>query len=177
MDKQRPRIAVVDDEVSVRKSLRRLLQAFGFDVATFDSGNVFFYSLELQHPDCLILDLHMPGMNGLEMQRRLTQAGLRVPVIVITGHDEPQTRAQCLSAGAADYLRKPFNDIELLATIQRAMASARHSPKRTDEISGAVSRATAAVAVVIDCVTGPHGNAGEGIAATLPAAPKRPLEG
>jgi len=142
MDQQRPRIAVVDDEVSVRKSLRRLLRAFGFDVATFASGNVFFYSLELQHPDCLILDLHMPGMNGLGVQRRLTKAGLRVPVIVITGHDEPETRAQCLSAGAADYLCKPFDDEALLSAIQHAMALARHPPKRTDEIQGSVSLAT-----------------------------------
>jgi FixJ family two-component response regulator len=121
MHEQRPRIAVVDDEVSVRKSLRRLLRAFGFDVATFASGNVFFYSLEIQRPDCLILDLYMPGMNGLEVQGRLTQAGLRVPVIVITGHDEPRTRAQCLAAGATDYLCKPFNDDELLTAIDSAI--------------------------------------------------------
>jgi len=121
MDEQRPRIAVVDDEVSVRKSLRRLLQAFGFDVATFASGKVFFDSLEIQRPDCLILDLHMPGMNGLEVQGRLTQAGLRVPVIVITGHDEPETRARCLAAGADDYLCKPFNGDELVTAIERAI--------------------------------------------------------
>jgi len=133
MDEQRPRVAVVDDDLSVRKALERLLRAAGFDAVTFASAHEFFYSLEAQRPDCLVLDLHMPGMNGLEVQRRLGQTGVRIPVIVITGHDEPQTREQCLAAGATDYLRKPFNDDELLTAIQRAIASARHPPKRTDE--------------------------------------------
>jgi len=122
----RPRVAVVDDDLSVRKALERLLRAAGFDAATFASAHEFFYSLEGQHPDCLVLDLHMPDMNGLEVQRRLGQTGVRIPVVVITGHDEPQTRAQCLSAGATDYLCKPLNDEALLAAIQRAMDSARH---------------------------------------------------
>ena len=134
MDEQRPRVAVVDDDLSVRKALERLLRAAGFDAATFASVHEFFYSLEEQRPDCVVLDLHTPGMNGLEVQRCIEQAGVQVPVIVITGHDEPETRAQCLSAGATDYLCKPFNDKELLAAIQRAMALARHPPKRTDEI-------------------------------------------
>lgn len=124
MNDLRPRVAVVDDDLSVRKALERLLRAAGFDAATFASAHEFFYSLEARHPDCLVLDLHMPGMNGLEVQRRLSQTGVRIPVVVITGHDEPQTRAQCLSAGATDYLCKPLDDEALLAAIQRAMESA-----------------------------------------------------
>jgi FixJ family two-component response regulator len=122
MHTQRPRVAVVDDDVSVRRALERLLRAAGFDVVIFASAQEFLYSLEAQQPDCLVLDLHMPGMNGLEVQRRLLQAGVRLPVVVITGHDEPQTRAQCLNAGAADYLCKPLNDELLIAAIQSALS-------------------------------------------------------
>jgi FixJ family two-component response regulator len=124
MDKLRPRIAVVDDDLSVRRALERLLRASGFDTAVFATGQEFLFFLEDQRPDCLVLDLHMPGMNGLEVQRRLRQVGIDLPVVVITGHDEPQTRAQCLSAGAARYLCKPLNDEALIAAIQGAMAAA-----------------------------------------------------
>jgi FixJ family two-component response regulator len=119
----RPRIAVVDDDLSVRRALERLLRASGFDAEVFASGHEFFHFLEVQTPDCLILDLHMPAMNGLEVQRRLRQTGVRLPVVVITGHDEPQTKAQCLDAGAAAYLCKPLNDKALIAAIQGAMAA------------------------------------------------------
>jgi FixJ family two-component response regulator len=124
MHEQRPRVAVVDDDVSVRRALERLLRAAGFDPSTFGSAHELFYFLETQRPDCLILDLHMPGMNGLEVQRRLRETGIRLPVVVITGHDEPETRAQCLTAGAAEYLCKPLNDQALIGAIQSALASA-----------------------------------------------------
>jgi FixJ family two-component response regulator len=124
MGEVRPRIAVLDDDLSVRRALERLLRASDFDAAVFASGHEFFHSLEGHTPDCLILDLHMPGMNGIEVQRRLLQTGIRLPVVVITGHDEPQTRAQCLDAGAAAYLCKPLNDEELIAAIQGAIAAA-----------------------------------------------------
>ncbi|HVR67128.1 MAG TPA: response regulator [Verrucomicrobiae bacterium] len=120
----RPRIAVIDDDLSVRRALERLLRASGYDAAVFASGHEFFYSLEDRTPDCLILDLHMPGMNGLEVQRRLRETGVRLPVVVITGHDEPQTRTQCLDAGAAAYLCKPLNDEALIAAIQGAITAA-----------------------------------------------------
>lgn len=112
--------------MSVRKALERLLRVAGFDVATFASGEEFYFSLESLRPDCLVLDLHMPGMNGLDVLRCLDQAGFQVPVIVISGDAEPKTRAQCLSAGAADCLCKPLDDEALLSAIQHAIASASH---------------------------------------------------
>ena len=126
MHEQRPRvaIAVVDDDMSVRKALERLLRVAGFDVATFASGEEFYFSLESLRPDCLVLDLHMPGMSGLDVLRCLDQAGFQMPVIVISGDAEPETRAQCLSAGATDYLCKPFDEEALLSAIQNAMAPA-----------------------------------------------------
>ena len=125
MDTSRLRVAVVDDDESVRKALRRLLRAANLDAETFASGQEFLDSLATGHPDCIVLDVHMPGMNGLDLQRRLRGNGLRLPVVVITGHDEPQTRAQCLWAGAAAYLRKPLDDEALLSAIHEAVGVAR----------------------------------------------------
>src|SRR5262245_9959112 len=132
MREKLPQVAVVDDDGSVRRALERLLRAAGFDVSSFASAPEFFCSLETRWPNCLVLDLHMPGMNGLEVQRRLQQAGIRVPVIVITGHDEPQTRAQCLSAGAVDYLCKPLNDEALILAIQNALSPTREPAEPTE---------------------------------------------
>jgi len=127
MDRSRLRIAVVDDDESVRKALKRLLRAANLDADTFASGRDFLDSLVVQVPDCIVLDLHMPGMNGLDLQLQLAHSGLQVPVVVITGHDEPLTRAQCLSAGAAAYLRKPLDDEALLDAIHRAAGVDRSS--------------------------------------------------
>jgi FixJ family two-component response regulator len=123
MEKPRLRVAVIDDDASVRKALKRLLCAAEMDADVFASGREFLDWLPSGRPDCLVLDLHMPGMNGLDVQRHLTEERLQVPVVVITGHDDPQTRAKCLSAGAAAYLRKPLDDEALLAAIYRAVGA------------------------------------------------------
>jgi FixJ family two-component response regulator len=127
MDRPQLRVAVIDDDESVRKALRRLLRAANLDADTFASGRDFLDSLAAQLPDCIVLDLHMPGMNGLDVQQQLARDGLKVPIVVITGHDEPQARAQCLSAGAAAFLRKPLDDKALLDAIHRAASAARSS--------------------------------------------------
>jgi FixJ family two-component response regulator len=126
MDGSRLRVAVIDDDASVRKALKRLLRAANLDADVFASGRQFLESLPSGCPDCLVLDLHMPDMNGLEVQRHLAREGLQVPIVVITGHDEPQAQAQCMSASAAAYLRKPLDDEALLEAIHRA-AGARRS--------------------------------------------------
>src|SRR5882724_6199107 len=99
MIRQRPLIAVVDDEESVRKSLRRLLVASQLDAMVYASGQEFLDSLGGRQPDCLVLDLQMPGLTGLEVHRTLAGARVRFPTIIITAHDEPETRARWLSAG------------------------------------------------------------------------------
>jgi FixJ family two-component response regulator len=121
MTSHRPLIAVVDDEESVRKSLRRLLTASQLDAVVYASGQEFLDSLSEGQPDCLVLDLQMPGLTGLEVQRSLAGAQVRFPTIIITAHDEPETRARCLSAGAAAYLCKPLHDEMLLDTIAEAV--------------------------------------------------------
>ena len=121
MIRQRPLIAVVDDEESVRKSLRRLLVASELDATVYASGQEFLESLGARQPDCLVLDLQMPGLTGLEVQRALAGARVRFPTIIITAHDEPETRARCLAAGAVAYLCKPLHDEFLLDAITTAV--------------------------------------------------------
>src|SRR5215471_12615822 len=94
-------IAVVDDEAPVRKALGRLLRSAGFGVTTFGSGNEFLDSLEVRRPDCAILDLHLPGLSGLEVQQKLSQQHISLPCIVITGKDEPGTAERALACGSA----------------------------------------------------------------------------
>jgi FixJ family two-component response regulator len=116
------RVAVVDDDESVRKALQRLLRASDFGADTFASAQDFLASLpHTPLPDCLVLDLQMPGTSGLDLQRQVVRAGLELPVVVITGHDEPGMQARCLAAGASAYLRKPLEAGTLLAAIEAAI--------------------------------------------------------
>jgi FixJ family two-component response regulator len=122
MGRTRPLIAVVDDEESVRKSLRRLLSASRLDAITFASGQEFLDALPHHQPDCLILDLQMPGLSGLDVQRQLADRCVRLPTIIITADDD--TRGRIASACTIACLCKPFEDHVLLAMIARAMAEA-----------------------------------------------------
>jgi FixJ family two-component response regulator len=114
-------IAVVDDEESVRKALHRLFTAFDLDATTFASGRDFLDALPERRPDCLVLDLQMRAPNGFDVLAELAASGARLPVVIITAHDEPETRARCLSAGAAAYLCKPVHDQDLLNAIATAI--------------------------------------------------------
>jgi len=128
MEKPRLRIAIIDDDESVRNALRRLLRSANLDADTFASGRDFLDYLSTHRPDCVVLDLHMPGMNGLDVQRQLARNGPQIPVVIITGHDEPQTRAACLTAGAFACLAKPLDDETLLDAIYRAAGAVPSSP-------------------------------------------------
>ena len=114
-------ISIVDDEAPVRKALGRLLRASGFDVETFSSGPEFLDSLRRHLPDCAILDLHLNGLSGLDVQQRLREENIRVPCIIITGKDEPGLDERVLASGAAGFLRKPLHDEALLAAINAAV--------------------------------------------------------
>jgi FixJ family two-component response regulator len=124
MRKSKPLIAVVDDEASVRVALQRLIRAAGLDVKTFPSGTEVLEFMQTRQPDCIVLDLHMPGDNGFEVQSRLALAGMQVPVIVITGHDTPESRSRAMAGGAVDYLLKPVDDRILLDAISAAIGTA-----------------------------------------------------
>ena len=116
-------VAIVDDDSSVRKALTRVLRAANIHVVAFELGRAFLDSMRLMQPDCVVLDLHMPGMNGLEVLRELMHLGMTLPVVVITAHDEQHTRAQCISAGAVGCLSKPLDHQALLEAIQCGVSS------------------------------------------------------
>lgn len=122
--KRMPLIAVVDDEESIRRALERLLRSATMDVVIFSSGKLFFDSLIVRPVDCVVLDLHMSGMNGFDVQSQLVQSGNRLPVIVMTGHDTPDTKARVLANGAFAYLLKPVDERVLLDAIHDAIADA-----------------------------------------------------
>ena len=122
MTKARPLIAVVDDEQSVCVALQRLVRSADMDVETYSSGEEFLQAVQTQQFDCVLLDLHMPKVNGYEVLSRLTQFSTRFPALAITGHDTPEARGRALSAGAAAYLLKPVDGRTLLDAIATAVA-------------------------------------------------------
>jgi FixJ family two-component response regulator len=113
-------IAIVDDDPSVLKALDRLLGAHSFATRTYLSAPQFLASLPEELPDCLIADLQMPEMTGLELQLALARRGVQIPIIIITAHDEAGMRERCKSAGAIAYLAKPVSDTSLFAAIDSA---------------------------------------------------------
>ena len=116
-------IAVVDDEESIRKALSRLLRASGYCVETYAAGADFLASLKNRAPAVVILDLHMPGLSGFDVHAAINALDRSFPVIVITGHDSPETRERVEEGGAAAYLRKPVDEHHLLRAISEATRS------------------------------------------------------
>jgi FixJ family two-component response regulator len=133
MDSANAPIAVVDDERPVREALETLLRSAGLRAKTFGSGTEFLAGLADWVPACVILDLHMPGTSGFDVQARLNEMKVRIPVIVITGYDSPEAYERACSAGAAVYLRKPVDGSELLDAISAAVGrgAVDQSPKPT----------------------------------------------
>jgi FixJ family two-component response regulator len=117
-----PLIAVVDDDESIRRALWRMLRGCEFEVITFASGEEFLDSLVVRRPDCVILDFQMPGLNGRDVQRRLALPNIRLPIIIVTAHDQPAIREQCLADGASAYLAKPLLHDCLISAINAAIA-------------------------------------------------------
>jgi FixJ family two-component response regulator len=113
-------IVIVDDDPAVLKALARLLGAHSFATRTYLSAPQFLASLPEGLPDCLIADLQMPDMTGLELQLTLARRGVQIPIIIITAHDEAGMRERCKSAGAIAYLAKPVSDTSLFAAIASA---------------------------------------------------------
>jgi FixJ family two-component response regulator len=118
-----PHIAVVDDDPSVIRSLARLLRSAGYAVRTYNSAQDFLTSLATLSPQCLVLDVQMPAMNGFELQARLRDSGCSLPVVFITAHDTAEARASARRGGAVGLLPKPFDNNSLLAVIGRVLAS------------------------------------------------------
>ena len=115
------RVALVDDDASVRKALARFLSAASFEITTFGSAREFLRSAQAGLPECLVVDLQMPDVNGLELQRHLVRSGINIPTIVITAYNEPGLRERCESAGAAAFLVKPLDGQMLIGEINTAI--------------------------------------------------------
>ena len=125
MNEAQPVVFVVDDDLSVLKSLRRLLAVCGFRVETFSSALEFLRNYQGDMTGCLVLDIRLPGLNGLELQRTLAEQGRSLPIIFITGHGDIPMSVKAMKAGAMDFLPKPFTDKALLEAIEHALDKSR----------------------------------------------------
>jgi FixJ family two-component response regulator len=140
-----PLVFIVDDDASVRKSLARLVRAAGFDVETFASARDFLARPRYDGPSCLVLDVRMPGLTGLDLQEALATAGRRLPVVFITGHPDVWAQVKAMKGGAIDFLSKPVNDQDLLDAIERAVTKTRraqHDETRITEIQNRIKTVT-----------------------------------
>ena len=116
-----PLIAIVDDEKSMRLAIAHVLRASSYAVSVYPSGEDFLQSLPNGKPDCLVLDFHLPGLSGRDVQRALLNAQERLPIIVVTAYDQPALRERCLADGAVAYLTKPVRKRDLLAAVEVAI--------------------------------------------------------
>lgn len=124
-------VFVIDDDEAARQSLRWLMESVGLKVACFDSAQAFLDAYDPEVTGCLVLDVRMPGISGLDLQERLTAVGIWLPVIIITGHGDVPMAVRAMKAGAVDFFEKPFNDQALLDRIQQAMED---DARRRDEV-------------------------------------------
>ncbi|MFZ0272505.1 MAG: response regulator [Acidobacteriaceae bacterium] len=114
-------ISIVDDDESIRRTTTLLIESFGFRAAAFESGEHFLKSGQRHDTSCLIVDVQMPSMNGLQLQSELAEAGSGIPIIFITAYENNDSRQQAMQAGAVAFLGKPFDDEELLQSIRLAL--------------------------------------------------------
>jgi FixJ family two-component response regulator len=120
-----PLIAIVDDDDSLRSSLENLIRSFGFGVQAFPSAEAFLGWRRARDTACLILDVRMPGMNGLDLQRQMTRENWRVPIVFITSHADDHGKARALEDGAVAFLYKPCREEDLLNAIEAALRQPR----------------------------------------------------
>ena len=133
-----PCVFVVDDDASLRKALSRLLRSAGFQVETLATAEEFLRRPAPDGPGCVILDVRMPGLNGLDLQRALAERHSSLPIVFITGHGDIPTSVRAMKAGAVDFLPKPFHDEDLLAAVRQAVR--RHAKAREQQAELAVLR-------------------------------------
>jgi FixJ family two-component response regulator len=115
-------VCVVDDDAPLRRALSRLLRSAGYSVEAFGTAEDFLAAPHEPAPDCLVLDIHLGSMSGFDLHERLSASGLSIPTVFITGHDDAFTRERARRAGAAGYVRKPFDEADLVAAIQAALS-------------------------------------------------------
>ena len=119
-----PIIAIVDDDEAVREATNMLVRSLGYNASTFGSADEFLKSEQVHDTSCLITDLHMPGLSGLDLQDRLIARGHRIPIIFITGFPDDTARARAMKAGALAFLTKPINQHHLIDHLEKALKAA-----------------------------------------------------
>ena len=129
-----PLIAIVDDDPSVREGLSSLIRSAGLRVATFATAQEFLALPGTEAPSCLVLDLQLPGLSGLDLQKRMAEVGLEIPIVFLTGHGNIPASVQAMKAGAVEFLTKPFDDRELLRAIHEAVERDRRTRQQHAEI-------------------------------------------
>ena len=135
MSKEDPIVYVVEDDPSVRKALQNLIRSVGFRVETFESAKEFLHEAPSHSPACLILDVRLPGLSGLELQRELARAGIHIPIIFVTGHGDIPMSVRAMKAGAVEFLTKPFREQDLLDAIHQAIEKDRVSQKKRERVA------------------------------------------
>ena len=145
MTETEPTVFVVDDDPSVRRSTERLVRSMGFNVQTFASAKEFTERARVESPSCLVLDVHLPGPSGLDLQRELVQAGVHIPIIFITGRGSIPMSVRAMKEGAAEFLTKPTRPRDLLAAIRAAIErdrAAHQARRELDELRERYARLT-----------------------------------
>ena len=130
-----PVIAIVDDDLSVRRGLQRLVGSAGWKAETFASAQEFLARSRTQSPNCGLLDLQLPGLSGLDLQKRMAEVGLEIPIVFLTGHGNIPISVQAMKAGAVQFLTKPVDEQELLEAIQEAVERDRRARLQRAETS------------------------------------------
>jgi FixJ family two-component response regulator len=134
MTQAEPTVFVVDDDPSVRRSTERLVRSMGFNVQTFATAKEFRERARIESPSCLVLDVHLPGSSGLDLQQELVQAGVQIPIIFITGRGSIPMSVRAMKAGAVEFLTKPTRSRDLLAAIRAAIERDRASHQARREL-------------------------------------------
>ena len=166
--KSEPRVFVVDDDQAMRSSLEWLIESIGMKVKTYSSADEFLRSYYPGRAGCLLLDVRMPGMSGLDLQAHLAREDSRLPVIIITGHGDVAMAVKAMKAGAVDFIEKPFHDEDLLSSIRNALAfdeKQRSLQSQRAEIATRLAELTPREHEVMEMVT--EGLANKEIAASL----------
>ena len=133
-------VFVVDNDPSMRESLRNLVRSIGLRVQVFASAQEFLRSAHVDRPACLVLDVRMPGLSGLDLQKRMADAGTDIPIVFLSGHADIPMSVRAMKAGAAEFLTKPVREQDLLDAIQEALERDRLAGSRHEEISDLQSR-------------------------------------
>jgi RNA polymerase sigma factor (sigma-70 family) len=128
-------VIVIDDDLSMRQAITTLIDTVGLNSQTYGSGQEFLQHLSLDVPSCLVLDVRLPGLSGLNLQRELSERGMSIPIIFITGHGDIPMSVQAMKAGAVEFLTKPFRDQDLLDAIEQALERDRAARRRRAEMA------------------------------------------